>query len=126
MNRIAALLPAFRAQFPEFAPADYPDSVVTMWLECARGIHRLSEKATLFLTAHLVALDAEERAGGAAGVDGGGNEYEEEQIGPKRVRYRKQSADERDTFYTRTSYGRLFLQLERRTPAHAMAVRVYG
>ena len=45
---------------------------------------------------------------------------------PKRVRFRAQTRDERDTFFTRTRYGRMFLQLERRTSGYAMGVRVYG
>ena len=114
------LLADFREQFPELA--DAPDSVATQWLDIAGDIHSASDHALLWCAAHLVAVDQAE----GRRVDSGAGEVEEEQIGPKRVRYRAQAKDDRDTFFTRTSYGRMFLQLERRAPAVAMAVRVYG
>ena len=117
---IEKLLADFRAQFPEFDGMDEP--VVLQWLETARDIHALSDRALIWCAAHLIVLDRDEERQ----IDRGTGEVEEDRAGPKRVRFRAQTRDERDTFFTRTRYGRMFLQLERRTPGYAMGVRVYG
>ena len=118
-----ATLTAFRARFAEFAAT--PDAEVELWLETAVEIHGLSTRATLYLTAHLLTLDAAERqAGAVAPLDDRGGIIVEEQFGPQRIKFMQQAAEEKDVFFARTSYGRLFLTLERR--ATAFSPRVAG
>ena len=54
------LLTEFRAQFPEFGIDDYPDGAVLGWIETARDIHSVSERALLWCAAHLIALDRDD------------------------------------------------------------------
>ena len=115
------LLADFREMFPEFGVADYTDDVVVGWIETARAIHALSDRALIWCAAHLLALDRDE----GRETDGGAGIIQSESIGPMRLTFQTQAKDQREVFFSRTSYGRMFLQLEHRTPAMAMAVRVY-
>jgi hypothetical protein len=107
----------FRDRFPEFS--SIPDTEMTALLAEAKELHGLDDTATLYLAAHLAALDKSEMQDGViARVDGGGGAFTSESVGPKSASYATQiEMKGRDTFYVRTSYGRRFLALERRRTA---------
>ena len=111
------MLAWFREEFPEFD--DVADSAVNVWLGHAAEIHSLSETATLYLAAHLVALDGEDSVGQ---VDGGAGVITSETIGPKSATYMTQARSGDETFFARTQYGRLFLTIERRVTAFSARV----
>ena len=117
----AELFTKFRATFTELASVT--DEKVTRFLEEARLIHAIRETATLYCAAHLVVLDRDE---GAYTVDGGAGLVEGETVGPGMTTFKSQAKDEQETFFARSSYGRMFLTLERRTPEKIMSMRVYG
>ncbi len=106
----------FRKEFPEFS--EVTDDAVQRWIERASEIHATSETATLYLAAHLVAVDRED-----SGVDDGAGVVVGESVGPKSVQYKTQAESGDQAFFARTKYGRLFLTLERR--ATAFSARVY-
>ena len=113
---------AIKAKFPEFATLD--DSAIEAAAATALELSTVSPTATVYLTAHLLTLqaDAEEREGK---VDGGLGEVKSEREGQKQVTYVTQSAEAGDSFYATTHYGRTFLALERRAPSKRIAVAVY-
>ena len=112
----------FRASFPEFSESGYPDLLVERWIGVARRIHDLSTDGVGFVTAHLLALDRQD----TSTPDGGRGEVTGESLGPKSLQYRTQADSGREVFFTRTSYGRLFLTLEKRTPARVISARIIG
>ena len=117
---MAADLSTFRTQFPEFAST--LDGVINRTLEEALEIHSASARATLFLTAHLLVINAD----GTAPLDGGSGVITSETIGSLKKEYKTQAESERDVFYAQTSYGRRFLNLERRSARSAIGAIVVG
>ena len=122
MSTAADLLPSFRVRFPEFSGET--DDRVILYLADALQIFSTCQPATLYLAAHLLALDTDYGPGGQ-GVDGGMGEIQSESIGPKSVSYKTQAAKESDTFYTTTPYGRRFLMEREACVARKFHVRVY-
>ena len=114
-----ATLSKFRTQFPEFAAT--VDADVERWLAEASSLHSVNDVATLWCAAHLLALAI------ATGLqpDEGAGEVKEETIGPKSLIFKTQAEAGWEVFFTRSSYGRHFLLLERRTPAVGFSVRVF-
>ena len=55
----------FRTYFPEFTTDVVTDRDATQWLETAYQLSDVTREATMFTTAHLVALDRGERVAGA-------------------------------------------------------------
>ena len=112
----------FRAKFPEFTTAAYTTATVNARIAEARAIHDIRKTAVLYLTAHLLALDAE--ATGA--LDGGSGVVVSEQIGPRRVSYLTQSkgGEAIRVFCETTSYGRLFNALVASSPRGSIGARV--
>ena len=121
---------SFRAKFPEFTTDNYTDAAVARWIATARTIHDRSLEATGFLTAHLLTIaNADGVLGGSPNVavpDGGAGEVRSETIGPKTIDYMTQARGDGEAFYTRTSYGRTFLEIERRNPERVLSVRAIG
>ena len=114
---------SFRAQFPQ--STHFPDATeaqIESALEEACILHSLRELATLYLTAHLLAIDSEH----TGKPDGGSGIVSMERIGPRTINYLNQiEGAGRKAFFASTSYGRRFLELEARTPRYgigAMAV----
>ena len=116
----------FRAQFPtDFPVATYPDAVITARIAEARQIHAVRKPATLYLTAHLIAIDAEN----TGEPDGGSGVVTSEKIGPRQVAYATQAggterSKARRAFFATTSYGRRFLMLADTSPRAAIGARV--
>ena len=105
----------FREHFPPPAFESIPDALVETRIVEALRIHRWSELAVLYCTAHLLTLDAEN----VAAHDGGSGVVDSEALGPKQVSYVTQASAEataRAAFFSTTSYGRRFLALEEATP----------
>ena len=107
---MAVTLSDFRTQFPEFPQATSPDENVNRVLAEAREIHCVSDLATLFCAAHLLALDE-----GPKGIGAGSGEATMKQAGPLRVRYLTQAKTGRQVFFSSSTYGRRFLTLELRS-----------
>lgn len=119
---MAADLAAFRAQFPELSA--HEDAEVNRALAVAKLIHEVREMATLYCAAHLLSA-------AAVGGDGEGaaqlGEIASEGAGPLRTTYVTQATPgQKHTFFTSTSYGQTFLQLERRAPRTAIGAMVVG
>ena len=116
---MAVTLSDFRTQFPEFPQATSPDENVNRVLAEAREIHCVSDLATLFCAAHLLALDQ-----GPRGIGAGSGEATMKQAGPLRASYRTQAETGRQTFFTSSSYGRRYLVLEQRSARSAIGAVV--
>lgn len=121
----------FRTQFPEFTEQDYPDDVITRHLTRAGYIHSVTQQGWLLLTAHLLSIAKADGALEAtpAEPDGGQGLITEDKLGDKTKRFthgggKKGMADAKE-FYKRTSYGRLFLEISRRSKATRIGVRIY-
>ena len=112
----------FRAQFPTaFLVATHPDALITSRIGEARQIHGVRKLATLYLTAHLLAVDGE--ATGAP--DGGAGVVKSEGIGPRKVAYLTQADGMPNrAFFATTSYGRRYLALVASSPRGAIGARV--
>ena len=112
----------FRAQFPaSFLDPTYPDATVEARIAEARQIHAVRKLATIYLTAHLLAVDAE--ATGA--LDGGSGVVKSEGEGPRKVTYQNQSDGMPNrAFFATTSYGRRYLALVASSPRGAIGARV--
>ena len=106
-------LTKFREQFPELSTTT--DAVITRNETVAKSMVRGSEIQLLYAVAHLATVD-----------DGQGGEITETKIGSVSVKYRTPAKDVRDTFWTRTEYGRIYLELRSRDASTGIGVRVYG
>ena len=117
---------AFRTQFPEPLFASDDDADVALALSEAMCLHNQNDLATLYCTAHLLALNHERtdaRGNVIAGPDGGSGVVVSEKIGPRQIEYMTTAGeDERRAFFATTSWGRRFLELEARTPRVAMGM----
>lgn len=108
---------ADRAAFQEWFPGEpfsgLEPAAIDRAIAEARQLHDWNEIATIYLAAHLLAVDTEQ---GALQPDGGSGVVQSEQIGPRRINYLTQAGeDERRAFYATTPWGRRFLALEDRT-----------
>ena len=104
----------FRARFSDFTEARIGATVVEWLLDVAYDMHSLGNLATLYLTAHLAELwlSDEERSG----------ESERFEMGPFTTDFKAQAEEGRESFFTRTEYGRTFLALRQTTPRFAIGV----
>lgn len=119
----ADLTPAnVREEAPELGAV--ADDTLSRALAVALDIHSRSPRATVYCAAHIVSLWAEENASGPAGVDDRGGVVVAETAGPLEAEYLPQAENEREVFFARTPYGRMFLTLERRSTA--FTPRVWG
>ena len=117
------LLPLFRARFPEFEAQ--MDAMLTMILTDAMAIFALSSSATLYLAAHLMALDIESELGSTgASVDGGDGEIVSDSAGGKAGSFKPMADKGRDTFFTTTPYGRRYITLRNACPCYRISVRI--
>ena len=108
----------FRARFPEFAAQT--DDDVAQFVETAYQLSDVSREATYQTAAHLATLYIGEQA---AVIDDRGGIIVEETWGPKKLKFLEQAMTKREVFFVRTTYGRLALMLENRSPAGIMSVR---
>ena len=120
MAQSAPSVATFRTRFPEFTQSEFSDALVSNLAAVAFHISGINTEATLYLLAHLVAVSKEDNAE----LDGGSGVVEEERLGPKSVKYVNQQMGEGDAFFNRTSYGRLFMVMESRSPAKRLRVVV--
>ena len=127
---MVATLSDFREYFPGPPFTNLDDASVARALNEALLLHCVREEATIYLTAHLLALDVEsaehvERNGLAP--DGGSGVVTEEAVGPRRFTFLTQAGEsERRAFYATTPYGRRFMALEDRTPGVMIGAFVAG
>jgi len=112
-----ATLTEFREYFPELS--GHADDAVERALIVAREMHGLRDKATLYCAAHLIAIDD-----GIPQPDGGQGEVIAESVGSQASRYMAMAESGRQTFFTTTSYGRVFLELELRS-SYSVPIRIY-
>ena len=124
ISSAAELMVLFRARFPEFDLV--ADSIVLAIINEALHIFALCDLPVLWLTAHLLTLDANYGIGSTGGsVDGGEGETTSESVGGVSASFKSQADTGADAFYTSTSYGRRYLTLRKTTPAYAFSVRCY-
>ena len=113
----------FRAELVEFVEEEWPDAQVEMAIDVARDIHKSSARATIWCAAHLLSLWKSERGSVVAKPDGGGRLVSGETLGQRMQSYARAAKDEdEDVFFHRTTYGRVFLMLEKRLSQPLMRV----
>ena len=98
----------FRTKFVrrgEFPTAE--DDEIQEAIDIAKGIFLASEIGTLYLAAHILQVDIEEKK------NVGGDVYASEGMGPHSESYRPSSPDRLEPIYGTTKYGRRFLLLKR-------------
>lgn len=117
MADASKLLTIFRERFSEFS--DVNDKTLMIFIGDAVALSSLSDRAIVYLAAHLYVVDK----GAHATVDSGANTVVSERTGKHAVTYAQQSERSADSFYETTKYGRMFLQLKRQS--HGFRVRVY-
>ena len=112
----------FKTKFGADLYGDLTDSQITSFIEIACEIGGdIGYNALCYLTAHLIVLENKERQDE---VDGGSGEVTSESFGGKSLGYQSMASDQRDVFFTRTYYGRMYLQLQRRSPVRAIGMFV--
>ena len=117
----------FRAQFPTgFPETDFPDALVEARLSEALLHHAVRPLATLYATAHLLALDGQN----TGKVDGGAGVVTGQTLGPQSVEYATMAATDAGNpnaaFWATTSYGRRYLALIRTSPRASIGARIVG
>lgn len=124
------LLPDFRSEFPEFDSVS--DEIITKYLNNALMIHSICPGATIYLAAHLYALDQDSGIGSVPGpdnpVDGGGSAREVLADKGKEISTTFKSVSgskDGDSFYSSTPYGRMYLRLRDSCPGRKFSVRVH-
>ena len=112
----------FRAQFPDtFPAATHPDALIETRIGEARQIHAVRKLATIYLTAHLLAVDGE----ATGSPDGGSGVVAGEKIGPRQVSYLTQSDGMPNrAFFGTTSYGRRYMALVASSPRGSVGARI--
>jgi len=108
----------FRALFNEFAQTS--DEQIERAIDTSYTIYALSKRALLFLVAHILTLETEEKK-----LDGGQGEVRVERIGKKQLEYITQASSAGESFYTTSFYGRIHIQLRKASPSR-LAPRVIG
>ena len=100
----------FRSRFAEFK--DSPDEVIEGILPVAIDMKPVSYESLIYLVAHLIAIAKEQKGT----PDGGSGEVKEERVGESIMKFVPQTDVEgsKDTFFSRTPYGRVYLLLEER------------
>ena len=101
----------FRTQFADDATLlSSSDAQIQRALDEALLIHRVQPLATLFCAAHIRTLDK-------AAADGKTTspEVSQRRAGPLSATYLTQAEENREAFFTSTSYGKRFLNLEKRS-----------
>lgn len=106
----------FRARFSEFS--GLADARASELITEAYTLSDVTRDATMYCIAHLAALEAEL----TGALDGGSGVVKSEWLGPQRVTYETQAANEREVFFATTAYGRRVLALEGRTPKGTISV----
>lgn len=97
------------------------DDKITSAIQTAFEMTAVSRTAILYCAAHVLVVSKEN----SPDADGGAGEVSSETIGPRKVIYTTTAQDGREVYFSRTGYGRTFLQLERRSVARTMSMRVY-
>ena len=117
---VEATLAGFRAYFgDEFPGADYPDTAVSRALDDAASIYNRTARGQLYLAAHYLILDT-----AAVGeIDDGAGAVTMERIGPRSVSYMSTASGPDDAGFTRTAYGRRFVELRRQAGAGMWSFR---
>lgn len=112
----APAVATIRARFPEFAGKE--DAEIEAAASAALEISAVSEDATLFLAAHLLALAAE-RTGDP---DGGSGEVMTETTGGRSVSYATMAASAgAQVWWMTTPYGRTAWMLQAAAPSYVIA-----
>ena len=113
----------FRAQFPEFSETE--DDKVNFALSLAKQFNNKSKRLILYAAAHLLAGKYIEPS--SPGMDGGAGELMKYALGPKAQEFKTMADDGSEVFFTTTSYGRIFLTLEKRNLNTTLGgIKVYG
>ena len=100
-----------RGEFSGVADDEIQESI-----DDAKIVFRASEIGTLYLAAHLLQVDIEEKK------NVGGDVYASEGMGPHSESYRAASPDRLEPIYGTTKYGRRFLLYKRTATAVRLTV----
>ena len=111
-------LATFRNLFEEFD--DRTDAKVELALEEACKLFARDALGTLYLTAHVVALDKSEED--VTTVDSGNGSIQSQTVGDLALVFRSQDQNARETYFVSTKYGRKYLNIERRTPRRTLSM----
>ena len=110
-----------KAKFAALSSA--PDTEISAAIKLAAEMSSSTRSTLELLAAHITLVHKKEFG---FEIDGGSGELMSESLGTKSNHYKTQAATNRETFFTRTAYGRTFLELEKRTPSRVVSVRVFG
>lgn len=122
------MLRAFRDLFPEFSMST--DNAVRQSLATANTMWRGSAMGQTYLAAHLMALSIRSVHDNEMGASENGGEITGVQIGDHRLNFlpqavnKKNESGSRDTFFTRTEYGRTFLEIQKRSALYTFGARL--
>lgn len=128
-----ATVAEFLEKLPEFGVTEsggsrtYSDTYIKSALNEALQFYNRRKNGIIYVAAHLIVLDKAERPGpGPATLDVGlQSNVTSERVGPLAVTYRSEMRENRTDFFSRSVYGRYFLELEKHSAYTAMAVRSY-
>lgn len=123
---LAADLVSFRGMFPEFDRVK--KEVLIRSFATGEALFRGRGVARLYLVAHLLELALRTSYGTGLDVSEHGGEVTSVQIGDHRLSYMSQAVStgkgSREVFFTRTEYGRTFLEIQKRTGLFTFGARV--
>ena len=106
-----------RSEFPELS---FTDDFIQSQIDLAYRITNINRDATLYCVGHLLTI-SNERTGVQ---DGGFGEVVKEAQAGQEITYMAQARNEREVFFSTTSYGRMVLLLESRSPKRPVSVVV--
>ena len=117
----------FRRFFPEFDSIS--DEAIQLRINAATAIFCTNSDATLYLAAHLLALDIANNVGGlgdssGGSLDGGSGVHTAESVGDVSVSMQPMTERNEDNFYATTPYGRQYLAFRNTTPSFVIPGRV--
>lgn len=116
-------LTKFRSQFAEFSSVS--DDTVENFYNLCLDIFSACNNATLYLCAHLIKISEDANiniSGGGAQNDGGDGENTSEKVGQVQTTMMAMAEAGRETFFTRTEYGRIYLTLRNSCPRYVFSV----
>ena len=122
----AEMLPIFRVDFPEFVSTS--DDRVTFFLNLSRNIFYKCQDATLFLTAHLLTLADSSGIGetiSSIGSNQSALPVNMAKVGNKQVKFNETYVG-KDSQYTTTNYGLIYLQLRDACLSYKLTLGVSG
>ena len=120
VSSVEILKGKFDVRFPELAGISADEK--TMYIEDALTVHNLTDRAALYLAAHLYTLDRDQPNGG---IDDGLGEITSDKIGQKSTTVKSVAARSADVLFSTTPYGRKYLLFRQHATGRSFSARIY-